>query len=278
MRVSNYARPGAAAANAPSTPGGTGGAKSLDDLTDVTITSPTDGEVLTYDDGTSEWVNAAPTGGGLDSVTDGVVTVTPATSLSFLRTSVTDGGAGVAQVDIDPLVTIASSGAAFTLDVADGGTFDLTLDDDCDITLIGPTLTDNASLAVILRDGDAHTVTWPGSVDWLGGSAPTLEALSVVVIWTVDGGTSWGGTLVGPGGSSGTPASSVTDETTWGITPAVGTDTEYARQDHTHGSPAEPAAGGGPLLVTDIPAGSPLVFADLLQNEAGTDLLYADHW
>jgi hypothetical protein len=36
----------------------------LDDLTDVTITTPSDGEVLTYDSGTSEWVNAAPTGGG----------------------------------------------------------------------------------------------------------------------------------------------------------------------------------------------------------------------
>jgi hypothetical protein len=41
-----------------------GGGGTLDDLTDVTITAPADGEVLTYDSGTSEWVNAAPTGGG----------------------------------------------------------------------------------------------------------------------------------------------------------------------------------------------------------------------
>lgn len=32
----------------------------------------------------------------------------------------------------------------------------------------------------------------------------------------------------------------------------------------------------GELLVADVPAGSPLVFADLLQNEDGTDLLYED--
>lgn len=32
----------------------------LDDLTDVTITGAADGEVLTYDSGTSQWVNAAP--------------------------------------------------------------------------------------------------------------------------------------------------------------------------------------------------------------------------
>jgi len=39
---------------------------------------------------------------------------------------------------------------------------------------------------------------------------------------------------------AGTPASTVTDETTFGISPAVGTDSEYARQDHTHGSPTNP--------------------------------------
>ena len=40
----------------------------------------------------------------------------------------------------------------------------------------------------------------------------------------------------------GTPAVSVTSETTYGISPAVGTATNYARQDHTHGSPAAPTA------------------------------------
>lgn len=42
------------------------------------------------------------------------------------------------------------------------------------------------------------------------------------------------------GGAGGTPASSVTDETTYGITPAVGTSTNFARQDHTHGTPTTP--------------------------------------
>lgn len=58
----------------------------------------------------------------------------------------------------------------------------------------------------------------------------------------------------GAGGGGGTPATTVTDETTWGITPAVGSDTEYARQDHTHGSPAAPGGSGdviGNGAVTD---------------------------
>jgi hypothetical protein len=41
-----------------------GGGGTLNDLTDVTITTPADGQVLTYDSGTGEWVNEAPTGGG----------------------------------------------------------------------------------------------------------------------------------------------------------------------------------------------------------------------
>jgi hypothetical protein len=45
----------------------------------------------------------------------------------------------------------------------------------------------------------------------------------------------------GGGGGSGTPASSVVSETTFGQSPAVGTSTDYARGDHTHGTPAVPA-------------------------------------
>ena len=41
--------------------GGGGGA--LDDLTDVTAPTPSDNDVLTWDSGTSKWVNQAPTGG-----------------------------------------------------------------------------------------------------------------------------------------------------------------------------------------------------------------------
>ena len=48
---------------------------------------------------------------------------------------------------------------------------------------------------------------------------------------------------------------------------------------HSHTAATLPAVTtGGPILITDTPAGSPLVFADLLQDEDGTDLLYADSW
>lgn len=46
--------------------------------------------------------------------------------------------------------------------------------------------------------------------------------------------------LLGLGGGSGTPASTVTSETSFGASPAVGSSTEYARADHTHGTPPDP--------------------------------------
>jgi hypothetical protein len=55
---------------------------------------------------------------------------------------------------------------------------------------------------------------------------------------------------------------------------AVGTGVKSSREDHVH--PAAVSTGVGPILISDTPAGSPLVFGDLIQNEAGDDLVYAD--
>jgi hypothetical protein len=46
----------------------------------------------------------------------------------------------------------------------------------------------------------------------------------------------------GGGGGGGTPASSVVSETSFGLSPVVGTSTDYARGDHSHGSPTIPLA------------------------------------
>ncbi len=59
-------------------------------------------------------------------------------------------------------------------------------------------------------------------------------------------------------------------------TAATGSATVAARRDHRHGAPASPSGGGvGPILISDTPS-TPLVFADLIQNEAQDDLVYAD--
>jgi hypothetical protein len=49
---------------------------------------------------------------------------------------------------------------------------------------------------------------------------------------------------------------------------------------HSHTGATAPGSGTGaavgPILITDTPAGSPLIFDDLLQTDEGDDLLYAD--
>jgi hypothetical protein len=45
----------------------------------------------------------------------------------------------------------------------------------------------------------------------------------------------------GGGGGGGTPSTTVVSETTPGLQPVVGTSTDYARGDHSHGTPSVPA-------------------------------------
>ena len=49
-----------------------------------------------------------------------------------------------------------------------------------------------------LTNGGSQTVNWPASVDWAGGTAPTLTTagLDVLVFTTIDGGTIWHGAVV----------------------------------------------------------------------------------
>ena len=51
------------------------------------------------------------------------------------------------------------------------------------------------SFTLILTNGGSQTVNWPASVDWAGGTAPTLTAsgVDVLTFFTIDGGTIWYG-------------------------------------------------------------------------------------
>jgi hypothetical protein len=55
------------------------------------------------------------------------------------------------------------------------------------------------SFTLILTNGGSQTVNWPASVDWAGGTAPTLTAsgVDVLTFLTTDGGTTWLGFLAG---------------------------------------------------------------------------------
>ena len=53
----------------------------------------------------------------------------------------------------------------------------------------------------VIQDSSARTITWPNSVDWAGGTAPTLSTgnaeVDVFVFVTYDGGTIYYGFTAG---------------------------------------------------------------------------------
>jgi hypothetical protein len=82
------------------------------------------------------------------------------------------------------------------------------------------------------KDPVDTVLSLPADNNQIGDSRVTKDT-NDIYIWS---GVSW----VSPSGGGGTPATTVTDETSYGITPAVGTSILYAREDHTHGSVAAP--------------------------------------
>ena len=99
-------------------------------------------------------------------------------------------------------VANAAAGSTETLDIESGNVFHMTLDANITFTFSNPIASDDmTSFTLILRqDGTGgRTVTWPASVDWAGGTAPTLvttaSSVSILVFFTIDGGTIWHGMM-----------------------------------------------------------------------------------
>jgi hypothetical protein len=114
-------------------------------------------------------------------------------SSAFVQT--TGGG-------LDGLVTNSSASGSVTLNLASGNVFALTLTGTVTLTFSGATSGVSCSFTLYLTENTTggYGVTWPGSVTWLGGSAPTLNtaanAVNLLVFETVNGGTTWYGSLV----------------------------------------------------------------------------------
>lgn len=192
------------------------------------------------------------------------------------------------------LQTITASGAAVEMDIDVATTFDITLTANCTLSISNPPPSGvDARITVILRQGGSgsYTVTWPGSVYWQDstdggddGTAPTLwtavDAVNVVELSTLDGGTTWGGSYESASGTA-SPLTTKGDLYTYATADArlaVGSNgtTLLADSAASTGLRWSASASVGQLLISDTPAGTPLVFADIIQDEAQTDLVYAD--
>ena len=59
----------------------------------------------------------------------------------------------------------------------------------------------SSSFTLYVTNGGSATLTWPTSVDWAGGSAPSLTSsgIDILVFTTIDAGTTWYGFASGIG-------------------------------------------------------------------------------
>jgi hypothetical protein len=100
--------------------------------------------------------------------------------------------------------TIASSSSDPSLDIEDGNVFKITLDNSPTFTITNPTATGSSCSITLflLQDGTgSRIVTWPNTVKWAGGTAPTLTTTAsrydIIVLTTIDAGTTWFGAVSG---------------------------------------------------------------------------------
>jgi hypothetical protein len=95
----------------------------------------------------------------------------------------------------------ALTGTTPAVDCEAGNVFALTTSGNTTFTFSNPPATGTGyGFTLKLTAGGTHTITWPASVDWAGGTAPDAPAsgeTDVYVFITHDGGTTWYGFQAG---------------------------------------------------------------------------------
>ena len=95
--------------------------------------------------------------------------------------------------------TALSAAASVTIDLTTGNVFTITPDQNTTFVFSNPPASGVAGSFTLIwtQDSSNRTITWPGSVDWAGGSAPDVTAgnakIDIYTFFTIDGGTIWYG-------------------------------------------------------------------------------------
>jgi len=160
---------------------------------DCTFTQGT-GDNVTVQDGTTKVIYADGAGAGA--------------AVSALDTGLTLDGNNVARFEagiIEAYSAVTSSSEVVTVNLQDATNFNHILTENTSISITNPATSGNVSAFTlkIVQDASAsgYTVTWPGSVIWPNGTAPTLttsaSAIDVFVFYTNDAGSTYYGFVAG---------------------------------------------------------------------------------
>ena len=150
---------------------------------------------------------------GLDDGTDKLevgVGATHGTTISFTVDSSADvdfNDNAVSKPEIKDYAesyTASSGNGTVTLDIENGNVFQHTASGGNVTFAFSNPSASGKSCAITLKwiqDSSDRTITWPGSVDWAGGSAPDVTSgsgkVDVYTFFTVDAGTTWYGFQAG---------------------------------------------------------------------------------
>ena len=106
----------------------------------------------------------------------------------------------IQQVCLMDYAEKTQAAAAHDIDLSLGNVQTYTLSGNQTLTFSNPpALPKSGSFTLLVTNGGSATLTWPTSVDWAGGTAPTLTAAGIdaIVFTTIDGGTIWYGFAAG---------------------------------------------------------------------------------
>jgi hypothetical protein len=107
----------------------------------------------------------------------------------------------VTPVKIDRTVNAIGGigGGTQDINLASGRTVTATIDTSSTTFTFSNILSGADAFDLYLTNGGSQTITWPSSVNWAGGTAPTLTSSGVdhLVFTTPDGGTTWYGYVAG---------------------------------------------------------------------------------
>lgn len=115
----------------------------------------------------------------------------PINSPSFTNTSTFQG--------VKETLTTANTGTAYTVANTAASILDLTLTGNCVLTFPAPAAGGQFTLMLKQDATGSRTVTWPSTVRWAGGTAPTLTATATRtdIVTFVSDGTYWLGFVGG---------------------------------------------------------------------------------